>query len=257
MYENGSENVEHQKINYTLGSKSHFGNLYHSWGKRSVENAVGLMRRSLPKKTDFVTVSHQQIIISALTAKHLQRYLTQVLHLLVECNFLMNGNKKNNKRFLILGVGNILLRDEGLGVRAAEYIKERYFIPEDVSIVDGGTGGLNLLSLIREFDYIIILDAVASRSSPGAIYRIPGKDLPKSPPLMTTAHQLGVQDMLAIADLEGCNPDVVIIGMEPKDISLGLELSNVVREMLPHIADMVAKELKGFGVDIREKTAHA
>ena len=74
---------------------------------------------------------------------------------------------------------------------------------------------------------------------------------------MTTAHQLGVQDMLAIADLEGCNPDVVIIGMEPKDISLGLELSNVVREMLPHIADMVAKELKGFGVDIREKTAHA
>ena len=52
----------HQKINYTLGNKSHFGNLYHSWGKGSVENAVGLMRRFLPKKTDFATVSHQQII---------------------------------------------------------------------------------------------------------------------------------------------------------------------------------------------------
>jgi IS30 family transposase len=60
-YDNGSENVEHQKINYTLGTKSYFCNPYHSWEKGSVENAVGLIRRFLPKKTDFATVSHQQI----------------------------------------------------------------------------------------------------------------------------------------------------------------------------------------------------
>ena len=61
-HDNGSENVEHQKINYALRKKSHFGNLYHSWGKGSIKNAVGLMRRFLPKKTDFATVNNQQII---------------------------------------------------------------------------------------------------------------------------------------------------------------------------------------------------
>lgn len=60
-YDNGSENVEHQKINYTLGTKSYFCNPYHSWEKGSVENAVGLIRRFLPKKTDLATISHQQI----------------------------------------------------------------------------------------------------------------------------------------------------------------------------------------------------
>ncbi|MBI5587037.1 MAG: HyaD/HybD family hydrogenase maturation endopeptidase [Deltaproteobacteria bacterium] len=164
---------------------------------------------------------------------------------------------KKDKRYLVLGVGNILLKDEGLGVRAIEYIRERYSVPESVSVVDGGTGGLNLLSLIRDFDHIIIVDAVAPRTTPGALYRIPGKMLPKSPPLMTTAHQLGVSDMLAIADLEGYDPDVVVIGMEPKEISVSLELSSVIREKLPEVAEMVAKELEGFGVVLRERSGRA
>lgn len=161
------------------------------------------------------------------------------------------------KRYLVLGVGNILLKDEGLGVRAVEYMREKYSVPDSVSLVDGGTGGLNLLSLMRDFDHIIILDAVAPRTTPGAIYRIPGAMLPKSPPLMTTAHQLGVQDMLAIAALEGYDPDVVVIGMEPKEVSVGLELSGVVREKLPDVAGMVEKELKGLGVKLRKREARA
>ncbi|MBI5469086.1 MAG: HyaD/HybD family hydrogenase maturation endopeptidase [Deltaproteobacteria bacterium] len=164
---------------------------------------------------------------------------------------------KTKKRFLVLGVGNILLKDEGLGVRAVEYIRERYSVPESVSLVDGGTGGLNLLSLMRDFGHIIIVDAVAPRTAPGTLYRIPGKMLPKTPLLMTTAHQLGVKEMLAIAALEGYDPDVVIIGMEPKEVSAGLELSSVVREKLPEAAGMVAKELQGLGVDIREMDSRA
>ncbi len=164
---------------------------------------------------------------------------------------------KAKKRYLVLGVGNILLKDEGLGVRAVEYMRERYSVPESVELVDGGTGGLNLVSLMRDFDHVIIIDAVAPKTEPGALYRIPGKMLPKSPPLMTTAHQLGVQDMLAIAALEGSDPEVVVIGMEPKEISIGLELSSVVREKLPEVAVLVAGELKGLGVDIREKAAGA
>ena len=164
---------------------------------------------------------------------------------------------KAKKRYLVLGVGNILLKDEGLGVRAVEYMRERYSVPESVELLDGGTGGLNLLTLMRDFDHVIIIDAVAPKTAPGALYRIPGKMLPKSPPLMTTAHQLGVQDMLAIAALEGYDPEVVVIGMEPKEVSVGLDLSSVVREKLPEVAGMVAKELKGLGIEIREKAARA
>ena len=74
---------------------------------------------------------------------------------------------------------------------------------------------------------------------------------------MTTAHQLGVKEMLAVAALEGYAPDVVVIGMEPKEVSAGLELSSVVREKLKDAAGMVAKELQGLGVDIRERDARA
>ncbi len=165
--------------------------------------------------------------------------------------------KTKKKRFLVLGVGNILLKDEGLGVRAVEYIREKYSVPESVSLIDGGTGGLNLLSLMRDFDHIIIVDAVAPRTAPGTLYRIPGRMLSKTPLLMTTAHQIGVKEMLAIAALEGYDPDVVIIGMEPKEVSAGLELSSVVREKLAEAAGMVAKELEGLGVDIRERDSRA
>jgi hydrogenase maturation protease len=155
---------------------------------------------------------------------------------------------KAEKSVLVLGVGNILLGDEGLGVRVTEYIKDHFCLPPEVSVMDGGTGGLSLLRLLRDYDSVIIVDAVASRSSPGALYRIPASELPKAPPLMTTAHQLGVMDLLSLASLDGYNPEVVIIGMEPLDISPGLELSPLVKLRLPLIAQMVREELRRFGV---------
>jgi hydrogenase maturation protease len=156
----------------------------------------------------------------------------------------LNGKK----RVLVLGVGNILLGDEGLGVRAAEYIKEHFSLPPEVSVIDGGTGGLTLLKLLQDYNPVIIVDAVASRSSPGTLYRIPASDLPKAPPLMTTAHQLGVKDLLSLASLEGYDPEVVIIGMEPLDITPGLELSPLVKLRLPLMANLVKEELRRFGV---------
>ncbi len=159
----------------------------------------------------------------------------------------------NNRKFLILGIGNILLKDEGLGVRAIEYLRERFHIPPQVSILDGGTLGLALLSIIKEFNHIIVIDAVSSNGSPGTIYRIPANELPMVRPLMTSLHQFGVRDLLAIASLQGYNPDVVIIGMEPLDISPGLELTELIKERLPVVVDLVREELQGFGVSMVER----
>ncbi len=160
---------------------------------------------------------------------------------------------KATKRFLILGVGNILLKDEGMGVRAIESLQEKYVSPPNVSFIDGGTSGLNLLSLMKDYTHVIIVDAIAPNGTPGALYRIPSEELPKAPPLMTTAHQLGVQDMLALAHLEGYNPDVVIIGMEPLDMSPGLDLSPLIQEKLPEIADMVRDELRKHRVAMKQQ----
>jgi hydrogenase maturation protease len=148
-------------------------------------------------------------------------------------------------KVLVLGVGNILLKDEGLGVRAVEYMLERYSPHAGVSFVDGGTAGLSLLSLIKEFDRIIIIDAVKPVSSPGKIYRIAAIDLPESHHLFNSAHGIGVREVLAAAKFEGAEPDAVIIGVEPDDISMGLDLSLAVEKTLPAVASMVVKELEG------------
>lgn len=153
---------------------------------------------------------------------------------------------------LVLGVGNILLRDEGLGVRTVEYIQANYSVPEGVEVVDGGTGGLALISVIRGYERLVIIDAVATGSPAGTIHRIDGERLRSSPPLGATAHQLGVRDMLAIAGLEGLTPEVVVIGVEPFDISAGLELSERMSAIVPEIASAVAGELASCGYELKE-----
>ncbi len=156
------------------------------------------------------------------------------------------------KSFLILGVGNILLKDEGLGVRAVEFFKRRYRIPSCVKVLDGGTAGLRLLPLFKEYDHVIIIDAVAAGNEPGALYRIPAEKLKKSPPLMATAHEIDIKDLLSLASLEGPGAKVVIIGMTPEDVSPGLELSPVIAKRIPLLADMVKKELESFGLVLHE-----
>src|SRR3972149_3724155 len=112
---------------------------------------------------------------------------------------------EDRPRVLVLGGGHILLRDEGLGGRTIEYIQKNFTVPNGVDVLDGGTGGLALISVIRGYGRLIIVDAVANKSAPGALSRIDGRTMKNSPPLMATAHQLGVRDMLALAGLEGFN----------------------------------------------------
>lgn len=156
--------------------------------------------------------------------------------------------RKTKKRALVLGVGNILLRDDGLGVRTAEFFERSYSFGSDVSCLDGGTAGAGLLTLFSEFSHIIIIDALSSDSPPGAIYTFSGEDLKKKGPrLKASAHSIGVKDLLDLAAFEGSRPAVSIIGIVPSEISPGLELSDEVMEALPEAARTISKELKRFG----------
>ncbi|HHL39487.1 MAG TPA: hydrogenase maturation protease [Deltaproteobacteria bacterium] len=160
--------------------------------------------------------------------------------------------RDEGRAVLVLGVGNILLRDEGLGVRAVEHLRERYVPPEGVELVDGGCGGLRLLSLLASHSRVIVIDAARAGGEPGSVYRIPGERLHRSLPLMTACHDVGLKELLAMAQLEGANPEeLVVIAVEPADISPGLELSETVRERLDDVASLVKDELARFGYDLR------
>lgn len=164
--------------------------------------------------------------------------------------------RKKKHRALVLGIGNILLGDEGLGVRATERFKEAYGFGPDVACLDGGTSGLGLLSYIRDFSHIVIVDAVSASGRPGDIIRIPGDTVESLPALKSSsAHQVGVRDLLSIARFEGLCPEVTVIGIIPADISPSLELTPEARSALPAAAEAIAAELSRFGFKARKKAA--
>ena len=167
-------------------------------------------------------------------------------------------HKRKRKKALVLGIGNLLLRDEGLGVRTTEYFEGHFSFGPDVVCLDGGTSGLGLLSYIEDYSHIIIVDAVAALEAPGKIFRIPGEEVRKWPALKSsTAHQIGLRDLLAIARFQGLNPELMIIGVIPKDISPGLELTPAIKRAVPLAAEAIGEELKKFGFKVEGKKRRA
>ncbi|MEI6045759.1 MAG: HyaD/HybD family hydrogenase maturation endopeptidase, partial [Chloroflexota bacterium] len=129
----------------------------------------------------------------------------------------------------VLGLGNVLRRDEGLGIRALERIQARYLLPDDLQLVDGGTLGLDLLSYLEEANKLLILDAALTEGPPGTLLRITGDEVPAFLGMRTSLHEVALTDLLAVARLRGNEPgEVVVLGMQPDTIELGWELSAVI-----------------------------
>ena len=153
---------------------------------------------------------------------------------------------------LILGIGNILLSDEGAGVKAVEELQNRYDCSDVVEIVAGGTTGIELLSYFEDRSHILIIDAVKTGNKPGAIVRI--EDPPAFLQKKISPHQIGLADVLGIAVITDSMPkNVTLFGIEPKQLSTGLELSTEVARSLSQLVDMVVAELKSIGVDVQPK----
>lgn len=167
--------------------------------------------------------------------------------------------RKAGKKALVIGAGNILLKDEGIGVRVLKYLTDAYAPPDTVECIDGGTAGINLLDHIKGFTHVIIIDAVSSPSPPGTIVKISGKDLEKAPAptLGTTAHQVGLMELMALASFEGRKPSFTVIGVVPKDIRPGLELTSLVRKKVPEAAEAVKGELQKLGFSLKERKRYA
>lgn len=143
---------------------------------------------------------------------------------------------------LVLGIGNILLRDEGIGVHVVEYLKNK--VPDFVELVDGGTAGADLLDVISDRDKVIIVDAVDAEVEHGTILRMKPEDLEVNTGQSVSLHEFGIGEMLAAAKYLGCAPhDVIIFGIKPQDISCGVGISKELIRIVPQIADIVLAEI--------------
>jgi hydrogenase maturation protease len=149
---------------------------------------------------------------------------------------------------LVLGVGNILLADEGIGVRVVEAFQQRYVIPEGIDVLDGGTAGMDLLDALSGRSHIIIVDAVRTGAEPGAIVRLAGQNVPALFNNRISPHQLGISDVLAILRLIDQEPrHIALIGIVPLDLDPGLELSGAIADKIDEMVELVADELRGHG----------
>ena len=148
---------------------------------------------------------------------------------------------------LVLGVGNILVQDEGIGVRVLEWLQAHY-VSNDVQMLDGGTMGLDLLHYLQGIDHLLILDAIQANKPPGTITTLTGQDVPAFLGMKISPHQIGVQDLLATAQLKGYTPpEVIILGVQPQNLSVGLDMSPAVAAQVEPLGQLAVKQLKQWG----------
>jgi hydrogenase maturation protease len=140
----------------------------------------------------------------------------------------------------VVGIGNVLLKDEGIGCHVVRALEEVNL--SDVEVIEGGTS-LDVSQLSRDVDKLIIVDAVKGGGMPGQIYRFHIEDVTLERKSVLSVHDMTLVDTIRLMQLWHNIDDVVIIGVEPKDIDWGLELSPELRQKIPQIKDAVLTEL--------------
>jgi len=149
---------------------------------------------------------------------------------------------------LVLGVGNLLMSDEGVGVHVIKKLVENFQLPEDVQILDGGTLGMDLLYYLEGTENLILIDAVETRKDPGSLVRLEGDEVPAFLSMKMSPHQIGVPDMLAAAKLKDVFPKrLVLWGIQPELLEIGLDLSPTIAAKVDTIIQHVLEQLETWG----------
>ncbi len=152
---------------------------------------------------------------------------------------------------LVLGLGNILLQDEGVGVAVIERLQRRYRVAAEVELLDGGTSGMSLLDDLRDREHVIVVDAVRTGNPPGTEVVLRGEEVPAFLCNKVSPHQLALSDVLANLALMNESPhQVTVIGMEPLSLDTHLGLSELVAGRLQALTDRVIAEIKAAGYEV-------
>lgn len=149
----------------------------------------------------------------------------------------------SSPKIMVMGVGNILLSDEGLGVRFLDELAKQQ-LPQNVELLEGGTAGLELVHLIQEVDFLIIVDAINAKAEPGALFRFQPGDIHVLPEQYEVSfHQIGILEVLAMANVLGKAPQTLIFGIQPKLIEWGLEISPEIQAIFPRLTELILKDI--------------
>ena len=148
------------------------------------------------------------------------------------------------KKTVVLGVGNLLLTDEGVGVHVINKMMEMDF-PPGVELIEGGVDGLYLMNAVVGTDRLIVIDAVKGGGAPGSIYRFRPEDfVAYTDTSKLSVHQIGILEVIRLSKLLGKLPETTIIGIEPKSVDMGMELTPEIQSKVPRIIELVLDELK-------------
>ncbi|MDH5288343.1 MAG: HyaD/HybD family hydrogenase maturation endopeptidase [Betaproteobacteria bacterium] len=158
---------------------------------------------------------------------------------------------------LVIGIGNVLWADEGFGVRAVEALHAAYAFPDAVALMDGGTLGLALYDEVARSRRVLVLDAVDYALPPGTLKVLRGDDVPAWGRAKLSPHQVGFNDVLALAALQGRGPEAItVIGVQPEVLDdFGGSLRPGVRARLREAVELAAAELAAWGIAARPRAA--
>lgn len=149
---------------------------------------------------------------------------------------------------LVIGLGNPIMADDGLGLAALERLRQAWCLPESVRLVDGGTWGMNLLPLIEEAERVVFLDAIDAGRPAGELVLLEREELPRLFALKLSAHQIDLREVLAVAELRGTLPsDLVAIGLQPGRLEMSSGLSPELECRLDELIAAVVERLERWG----------
>ncbi|MBJ6727848.1 HyaD/HybD family hydrogenase maturation endopeptidase [Geomesophilobacter sediminis] len=152
-------------------------------------------------------------------------------------------------KILVLGIGNLVMSDDGVGVRVVQHLQQTCRFPDEVTLLDGGTLGLDLLPQIGAAEKLLVVDAVETGAAPGTLVRLYGEEIPLALETKVSPHQMGLKDLLTVASLVGEAPEeMVLLGVQPESIEMSMELTPAVAAQVEPLANQVLQELEGWGV---------
>lgn len=161
------------------------------------------------------------------------------------------------KTTLVLGLGNILLGDEGVGARVAERLQALYCFPEGTRVLEGGTLALDLLPDVEDTDRLLVIDAVDMGAAPGEMVRIVDEDVPVFLSIKVSPHQMGLADILSAARLRGRTPEKLVLwGIQPGVIDATLELSRPVATQVDVLVENILADLGRWGIEPTRRLDH-
>jgi len=155
---------------------------------------------------------------------------------------------------VIIGIGNVLQKDDGLGVYAASYIYENYTFSPKVQVINGGVEGIHLFNVLEENNHVIVLDCLQLDDTPASIYAIPAKEISGYGLNNGGAHEIGIIQCMDMMELQGKEiPEAIVIGIVPTEVTFAFGLSEEIIEAFDGYISVVLQYLRKHGIECKEK----